>query len=101
MSYSLNTERSSVAFAMDTGEQIQERPDDFDCVLDIYSNRTLDLGPVGLGEFGHQGNYSGWMALSDNEGVAVTGLTSCGAVLVANANFSFVAAGHMSGDARF
>jgi hypothetical protein len=71
------------------------------CVLDIHSNLAISMGNFGLGDFDNSGNYSTWVPLADNEGVAVTGLTSCGAVLVANHNFSQVAAGHMSGDARF
>jgi hypothetical protein len=40
------------------------------------------------------------MPLAPLQAVMVSGLTSCGAVLVANQDFSQVAAGHMSGDAR-
>ena len=101
MSYELSPQRRSIAFDMPSGNRIDEQPDGYDCVLDIHSNVVMDLGAMGLGTYGHQGNYSGWVSLADNEGVAVTGLTSCGAVLVANPDFSRVAAGHMSGDACF
>ena len=96
MSYDL-TNRDSVTFNVLTGAKVEFDVGNATCVLDIHSNLFIDMAKHGL----HQksGNYSRWVSLNDNEGVAVTGLTSCGAVFIANREFSRIAAGHMSGDA--
>jgi len=101
MSFGLTPQRRWIAFDMTTGSTLSETADNVTCVLDIHSNLAMNMGNFGLDRFSSSGNYSVWVPLVDNEGVAVTGLTSCGAVLVANRDFSRVAAGHMSGDATF
>ncbi|MCK9605066.1 MAG: hypothetical protein M0R33_01290 [Methylomonas sp.] len=101
MSFGLSQQRSSVAFDMTTGAEVSFDVENASCILDIHSNISMNMAEFGLPEFLTHGNFSKWVSLDANEGVAVTGLTSCGAVFIANKDFSRVAAGHMSGDARF
>jgi hypothetical protein len=91
--------RENLTFDAVTGAEAQFDIRAATCVLDIHSNILFDMHDYGL----HQtsGNYSKWVHLDDNQGVAVTGLASCGAVFLANEDFSRVAAGHMSGDALY
>ena len=107
MSFELNADRTEVAFYVRGGTAIE----DFDetavtLVLDISSNMHMDMGDHafrGTVSKSNQtpGNFSGWVALKPGQGVAVSGLTSCGAVFLANQDFSRIAAAHMSGDAHF
>jgi hypothetical protein len=101
MSFLLSPQRSSVAFDLTTGAEVRFEVEQATCILDIHSNRAINMADFGLDEFRTHGNFSKWVSLDENEGVAVTGLTSCGAVFLANRDCSRVAAGHMSGDARF
>lgn len=101
MSFELSPKRPVVAFDITTGQEVDAQPDDAKCKLDIHSNLAIDMGGMGYRSDACLGNYSTWVDLQANEGVAVTGLTSCGAVFLANSDFSKVAAGHMSGDAQF
>src|SRR4051812_10493820 len=101
MSFILSPRRNSVAFDVTTQARIRFDVTKTTCILDINSNTWINLREFALDEIVNQGNYSNWVPLRANEGVAVSGLTSCGAVFVANNDFSKVAAGHMSGDARF
>lgn len=100
MSFELGPNRLQVAFDVTTGELIDDKPDDARCKLDIHSNISMDMGGKEFADNTGEGNFSRWIELQAGEGVAVTGLTSCGAVFLANSDFSRVAAGHMSGDAR-
>ena len=100
MSFELGPNRLQVAFDITTGELIDDKPDDARCKLDIHSNISMDMGGMQFADDTSEGNFSRWVELQAGEGVAVTGLTSCGAVFLANSDFSRVAAGHMSGDAR-
>ena len=103
MSFELSPLRHSVAFEMTTGKVVGDAAQaaDATCILDIHSNLAMNMVDFGLELEGNRGNYSKWVTLAPNEGIAVTGLTSCGAIFVANGDFSRVAAGHMSGDAQF
>lgn len=92
--------KQNVAFTI-AGEQEVEFQPSGRCVLDINSNFYFNMRGFGLLQNGLQGNFSKWVELNNNEGLAVTGLTSCGAVFVASSDFSRVAAGHMSGDAQY
>jgi hypothetical protein len=101
MSFGLSQQRSSVTFDMTTGAEVDVTVENATCILDIHSNISMNMAEFGLDELRSHGNFSRWVSLDAEEGVAVTGLTSCGAVFVANKDFSRVAAGHMSGDAQF
>ena len=92
--------RTQVAFKVPDGSAIDFDPSGSECLLNINRNLWFDM--KGLASIqDHDGNFSKWMTLEANQGIAVTGLTSCGAIFFANADFSRVAAGHMSGDAVF
>src|SRR5262245_36022509 len=101
MSFMLSEECPSVTFAMMGAAEVMFDVQNATCILDIHSNLPMNMGRFGLNEIENQGNYSKWVSLQPNQGVAVTGLASCGAVFVANIDFSRIAAGHMSGDAQF
>jgi hypothetical protein len=102
MSFELNQHRKTVAFDLPTGAPISSVDlSKITCILDIYSNVPINMDGLGFHEFDKYGNFSTWVSLKSNQAVAVTGLTSCGAVFIANGDFTRVAAGHMSGDAQF
>jgi hypothetical protein len=102
VSFELSPKRASVAFDMTTGTEVDfDDVEEATCILDIHSNLSMNMGDLGLDVDIRHGNFSKWVSLEFNQGVAVTGLTSCGAVFIANRDFSRVAAGHMSGDAQF
>jgi hypothetical protein len=93
--------RTSVTFNMNNGALVDFDLKNTSCVLDIYSNVKINMADYRMEEVDAMGNYSKWVDLNFYDGVAVTGLTSCGAVFVADQTFSCVAAAHMGGDAQF
>ena len=92
--------RTEVAFKVPDGKAIDFDPSGTKCLFDINRNLWFDMRGAGSVQ-DNQGNFSKWMTLDANEGIAVSGLTSCGAVFFASHDFSRIAAGHMSGDAVF
>jgi hypothetical protein len=100
VSYDLaNRKPPRVTFDVRTGVEVEFDVEKATCMLDIRSNTYINMAEHNL--YQHSGNYSKWVHLNDNQGVAVTGLTSCGAVFLANSDLSRIAAGHMSGDALY
>lgn len=100
---------AQVTFTIPDGtanSRLPAAPTGFNCLLNISSNLPSQMANKSGAELiafstVFEGNFSGWVTLAPNDAIAVSGLTSCGAVFVANHNFSKVAAGHMSGDVQF
>jgi hypothetical protein len=97
----LDQHSNTVAFDLRTGAQISFDLSKITCILDIYSNAGTTMEGLGLPKFDKDGTFSTWVSLEPNQAVAVTGLASCGAVFIANGDFTRVAAGHIGGNASF
>lgn len=93
--------RTQVAFRVPDEAEVEFTTSEYKCRFNNRTNTWFDMGSYALFQDPLKGNYSRWISTKRNQGVAVTGLTSCGAIFFANHDFSKIAAGHMSGDAQF
>lgn len=100
MSFILSQQRPRVAFSVPGGNTIAFDLSGYRCMLDIKTNLYFTM-PHAMIQDAFRGNFSTWINVSPSQAVAVSGLTSCGAVFVANTDFSRIAAGHMSGDVQY
>ncbi len=68
-----------------------------DCALNISTNMPLSMDEIVVADFS-DGNFSKVISLIGRTSIVVSGLTSCGAVIVTDMLCKQAAAGHVSGD---